>query len=898
MRAVPVSTTTSPGNAFDLHSNARELVANLLITKDWQVWAGYRLRPQRWNFLGHDLLTQLLDGTADTWAACVNDAVPVRPFLERSTFQPYPVKKWMGNLDARTPNPAGKVDAPLGEESWNALMARQQQRVSTAGMDKKATVRYFHLGTLDARISVAENLKLAKSGEARVPDEIRDIIRAEKQMRDVVAGKGWQAVPLTEREQRWTRARSWAPGIIVPNVLDGPADLAQLSTENWNLRWAEDEDDRFTWVTAFRGGKKYRRAVQVLTVTGLSPMAYPESGLEPWQVYSERVTDADGRAFPVEWEINGALFMGRELSNRANYDLRKAIALKNGYAEWDELPPEKIQRGIDRALQVRDEVSTGRARDSVRFIGSVNCIIWAEDEFVLDEVGKPTEKVLRPAADILEERSEALIRLMGGNDLQMVLAVPEGQAAKLREGVAGEPVVRRAFQRQFDLHYLTAGMPNVSATVGDDAGPYDGYTRGATRRPVMHDTHYSTEGRGTLGRKANLWLWVASLGGGKTIGMGKHCYLDVRRGIPAVYNDPSGGVARMVDLLNGECGPGTAVEWNIAKATPGQLNPPSLIRTPARGEFLTPDGKRDPLAYRRAVTAAKKERRALINDLLWMPMPDDVRRIDGARGVLRTTIKQFEWEETSDLHPLMNELRMLGNEGDRAAKAVADVLFDMAEDEHLRAFFADAGEGGDFRVETIARPLLTVITTPGIKRATAGTEREEWNDSETAAAPLLHAAGLLTSRVLYDKPMTAPVSGYFDEADNLKDSGSSRAMMNRLGRDHSKWNQNIEIGSQNLDGAMVGDLRNFVAGYYVGLMRNRAHAEQMLDEIRIQDRSYASTLMGLSATAPGEFVHLDADGRVEAMRMDLEDVPQLKETLFTNPGTDTADLWFNDEELA
>ncbi len=217
----------------------------------------------------------------------------------------------------------------------------------------------------------------------------------------------------------------------------------------------------------------------------------------------------------------------------------------------------------------------------------------------------------------------------------------------------------------------------------------------------------------------------------------------------------------------------------------------------------------------------------------------------------------------------------------------------------LSLMFAPDGQGGDFVLQRGERPVLTVISTPGIKRAADGVHRSDWNPDELAANPVLHLAQLYTMRELYGKPMGEPAVAVFDEAEDMLDGGTGRAQMARLGRDHSKWNIAVYLCLKNVNDAMLGGgLRNFVAGAFIGRTATEKPALEFAEVLNLRDPAYARTLMRLSQNEPGEFVHLDVDGRVGGIRTDVDYFPRLKDVLLTTPATSGGQgAWKREEVL-
>lgn len=865
---------------------AAQIVRNLLVTHDGTVWAGYRLGAVRWDFTDMADKALLLEAVADGWATLLG-----RLSVERVTTRPHPVTEWARRLDARTPRPVG------GRAAWDEHVSRMAYRISQAGMDDKIVYRLFTVGAVEPGTDVmAEVIAFYRDG-TRPSDDVREVLADEKRVFDAVRGPGWGARRMTERDAGWLRMRSLAPGVPAP-LIDSPGwDAADMDAFSNDTRWHETAFDRQVEVTAWRAGQKITRRVQVLTAARMDDLTYPESGLEPWQAYVERATDPDGLSFGAEWLMAGRLCTGGELQHRAELDYNKAKSIKESYHAFEEDPPAYTGRGIDVANEARDQISTGRAVVSGRYDGTVNILVSGAD--VLDERGR----ISKTAEEVVEERADAIRRLYGGSDLRMDFTAPHGQAARLREFVPGEPFDRVGYQRQIRLPFLAAGLPNVSANVGDGRGPYIGYTRGAARRAVMHDPHFATEGRGELGRGANFWLVVATLGGGKSVLLGAAiAYQAAKRGITCVIRDPSGPLAalcRMPELAK------DSLEINLLNGRRGILNPPSLVREPMAEEFQDQGLLENMEAHDEAVSEAKAERRGLVIDTARRCLDFDLyshpRTVEMLRKAADRVAAARGWLIDSTLWDLVDELE---REDDPHADAVASALVAAAEMPIMRLLFppraaAFGGERADQVSLLTTGKVLTVITTPGVKRATDATHRSDWSARELAADAILRLTSLLTDRILFSKPMGERAIAVFDEAEDMTDTGSGRAYFDRLGRDHSKWNIGVYLGLKNVtDQMMGGELKNFIAGAFVGRMSSSAPeaADAMLSLLRVTDKRYARTLMGLSTYQAGEFVHLDAEGNVGAFKVDVEHHPELKAALLTNPENEGSSAWALTEE--
>ena len=290
---------------YRLGTNTRQIVSNLLLLTDGTVLAGYRVGPRRWEYIPEAEKSNVIASTADVYGVLSG-----RPFHERVTTRPHPVAEWAANLDLRTPHPLEPVEGC--DETWNRHLARQQARIAQAGMDDKLVFRYFGVGKINPKTDLKAVLR-ANALTGALPDrpDLREMIVSERMVADAV--QAWPARRMTEFEQGWLRTRSMAPGVLPPvtaDLTEGGWDEQALPALADHIRWTEEPFGRIVTVNAFVDGQRIERAVQVLSVSRMEDLNYPESGLEPWQTYAERATDGEGRPFGVDWSIVGELRTG------------------------------------------------------------------------------------------------------------------------------------------------------------------------------------------------------------------------------------------------------------------------------------------------------------------------------------------------------------------------------------------------------------------------------------------------------------------------------------------------------------------------------------------------------------------------------------------------------------
>lgn len=869
-----------------LPGHARQMVHNFLVLKDRTVMAGYRIGPVRWDFATPTEKERLMSLSGDVWAALAGRRVD-----ESVSSRPAPVQTWARNLDARTPHPLPDVhtcgetmnrgdllNGACGCETWNALLIRQQERIHRIGMDDKVVFRYFSVGTVPAGFDFRTALLSFLAG-GKADRRLTGVMDEERRVFDIV--RGWRrTVRMTEREQGWLHLRTVAPGVqpsrLVTQDMNGWDEMGVAALAD-DIRWHEEPFDRTLGVRTYAHGERTDTAVRVLHLARVSDLTYPQNGLAPWMTLAERALDPDGRRFSVEWRLKGRLRHGADLQTSTDLNLRTALHLKKDYASHDELPTADVERAISTALVSRDQTASGIPAVSVRFDGTVSVIISGQP--LLD----PSGREIKSAADVAEGRAATFARLYAGAGVRQEYVGAKVQSYALQSAVPGAPGDRLAYQRRLRVPFLAVAMPNVSSSIGDRRGPYMGFTHGGV---FQHDPFFATEGRAT-GRGQNMHAIVSTLGGGKSVVAGLIAYHSARRGIRTIVSDPSGPLARLATLP--ELAPFSQV-IDLLKGRSGVLSPASLVREPDPADFDAPG------LYAEARQEAQAERRNLTIEMARRALPADLYADPGTQRALAAAGRAYSvrssWETTTTFWDLIRSLEALG---DPHADAVAAGLRDASTAPLLRLMFPP--EGGELPSAQVYDKVLTIITTPGIQRPADGTLRTDWNAREIGADAILRLVGLFTDRLIFTKARQERAVVIYDEAEMITDSAAGRSLFSRLGRDHSKHNLAVYLMVKSIsDQMMDGELRNFIASVFAGRMANAQPALEALKLLGLEDPAHVQTLMSLSEVQAGQFVHLDVEGQIAPVQIDIDWHQSLKAVLLTDPNPEGADAWSLDEE--
>ena len=119
-----------------------------------------------------------------------------------------------------------------------------------------------------------------------------------------------------------------------------------------------------------------------------------------------------------------------------------------------------------------------------------------------------------------------------------------GQYALAREFVPGEPLASSAHCRHFPVVKVAAGLPAVTAEVGDRRGFHIAETAGLSARAVCFDPWYLPE----VMEASGVVPICGVQGSGKSALMGLLCYKSALSGARGVAMDPAGRLHRMLTL--------------------------------------------------------------------------------------------------------------------------------------------------------------------------------------------------------------------------------------------------------------------------------------------------------------------------------------------------------------
>ena len=242
-------------------------------------------------------------------------------------------------------------------------------------------------------------------------------------------------------------------------------DLAAYVT---TTSWDAEPLGQSVRITTTLNNRPVTRHVVVLTVSRVGEISIPEKH-EPW------MAKTDGLPFPVEWsarvdprdpgEVSKEMTKGK-LANRIDGQMSHWVD------DHDKRPPKQLARQADRAADVEDEMRSEFTSLAMRTKGWYRVAVAGdtEDE-ALDRAAKIVD-LYRPQIRIVREL---------------------GQYHLAREFVPGEPLASTAHVRHFPVLKVAAGLPAITAEVGDRRGFHIAETARLSARAVCFDPWYLPE---------------------------------------------------------------------------------------------------------------------------------------------------------------------------------------------------------------------------------------------------------------------------------------------------------------------------------------------------------------------------------------------------------------------
>ena len=438
-------------------------VADNITATATEVQAWFVMRPVDWNYRSNEQCEAEIDRQVRFWLALSG-----RDFHLRSLMLPYPVSAWARNLDLNTPNPVDKTH-------WADHLRTKQRALRGGSLGENITLvgvtlggRNYLTAALDrARSSKAADVVGRATGRTILDGVTREAQRLSEEIETLNSTVSDTAQPATQREVEWLLHQSRGLGLPTPYAVTtagkvplDPYDLAGIyDSVEVDPGAIASRAIRLTATTARTGGREIERWVSVLSVGRMEDLRIPEKQ-PPWLAYALQYPGA-------ELSVRGRVVSGPDAAKAIEQKIRLVQDQAPQYAKHHMIPPPNLGRVLATAIALQDEMEESHAKDATRIY------TWARIA------------VSAPTKDEVHERARRLRNHFEG--INVAIEQPRNQEGLYREFTPGEPLSTTAHHRRMPIRMFAAGVPQVTATIGDRQGSHFGRTVGVVSTPFMWD---------------------------------------------------------------------------------------------------------------------------------------------------------------------------------------------------------------------------------------------------------------------------------------------------------------------------------------------------------------------------------------------------------------------------
>jgi len=731
--------------------------------------AWYLADPQTWSFRSIAEGEQLIYD----YAATLSELVSTTVFI-RATSRPYPVSQWAQVAWANAADP---------QPGFAEMMERDQRHMAVHTQADKLV--YFGID-LGHRAQAVKALGKVMSGA--VDREMQALEQRLASVDRIMAGPGISAAACTPSEMEWLLARSFALGCPVPvpasdETASPVMDSDDLDEYVRSTSWDADPLGQSVRITTTMNERPVTRHVVVLTVARVGEILIPEK-YEPW------MAKTDSLPFPVEWSARvdprDPGEVSKEMAKLAN---RIDGQMSHWQDDHDKRPPKQLARQAERAADVEDEMRSEFTGLSTRTKG------W----YRIAVSGATEDEALERAAEIVDLYKP-----------QIRIVRELGQYHMAREFVPGEPLSSTAHVRHFPVVKVAAGLPAITAEVGDRRGFHIAETAGLSARAVCFDPWYLPE----IVEVGGLIPIVGTPGSGKSMLMGLLSYKSAVSGVRGVCMDPSGRLQKMIRL------PELATisrSVDLMGGRPGSLSPYAVVPEPNDG--LVRAESTDDADFEQKLQLARNAVRATRRDLALSTLLGCLPVLMARNGDIQTRIRGAI---TSSLDTSRSSLWAVVDRldrGDEDSQTIARELRSASERELGRLFFNIPTQTRE-DVERLAgiRPArFTVFNLKGLVKPDAQLDLEDYSPEELLYRPIMALAAWSCLNLIYRGDPHERKFFALDEAQEVTQaSGAGRALVYKLSSDSRKNNTASFVVSQNASTILGSDINNFVGAAFVG----------------------------------------------------------------------------------
>lgn len=779
---------------------AAQALAGPLLFTDSDVWAYFRLAPIPLDYRSPGEAEGLANDVAVGLAGLAGCQVQLLAVPCH-----YPVEEWAEQLDASVYDPA---------PGWADHLAATADHLGAHGASRKLVYLGVRLGTRER--ATPQLSRLLRLVDATVGHDDPAVSEQEQQqwqrradhVARIVRGGALGATPATAEETAWLLGRSIRRGLPEPrpSASDRPTwgrgEVEQL---------VDGEIERHPYMLRLmqRDGEAWVAWLSAARLPQRLPFA---GGSNAWLALHDQLP------WPVDlccrWEVVEP--------HRARGHVSKRLAALRDQEQHTASSGGDVSQALDEDIDLARHLEAALTKDRTPLIyGHARWAVTASDP------------------DTLAARCDELLELYRAHGIDLAWPPYDQQPLQL-ESLPGDHTRLNAYRQRQDVQTIGGGLPTATGDLGDDHGPYLGYTTKRIRSVVCFD--------GLAAPRANRESSIAfagTLGGGKTTAACTVTMQAVLRGASAMVIEPKGDTAGLANLP----GIGESRVIDLGAGEPGLLDPFALADSP-------------------------DEAARMAADVLGMMLPPGA-SYDQHTTLLRACHEEAHQHEAPSLHAVVERLAAGGEE---ISRGLALNLRAVADLPTARVCFAPAAESGG---HLDPQGQLTIVHAAGLDLPDPGTPHDQMKWSERLSLAVMYLVADSARRLCRRRDRHAPKAILIDEAWMLTSTDTGRKLVPELARLGRSYNTALLLSSQNAGDLLDESVRNCIGAVFA--FRSHEANEVRAVETLLGVESDSGVAHDLPSLEDGECIVRDLAGRIGRMQVDLSYDPQLQAAFDTTP---------------
>jgi len=694
----------------------------------------------------------------------------------RVTTSPFDTYSWAKALDEDHPAPPEDGNRKIGDftrlpdregaDTFDSMSERMQRRMTDMGYRDHRVALSVRL--TKKRLKKRDLLHVTSPVPLSEREGLLEELRVKLEtITQTLAGDGMLARPVDEEELSWLFHSSIGMGAPVPPMLTAGNKngywRAQASAYTAPVSAYIDPIGASTTVQTIRQGEVFESHIAVQYASHIeTPRDLDNRSLMPWLAWSQT------QPFPVEVVAEFDIIPGKDRQHASERHRRVGQSIQTEYLKHDDVPPARVQRGIDRALAMEDEVSSTNPLRSTRAVGHVLFAVYDADP--------------RQAA-----RNAAELAAAASKEQRITLVQPKmGQYASYRAFIPSEPIPFGPGQLdlEMNLEMFASSMPNASTSAGDAFGLPIGPVLGG------HSQFLLDALGGSANDTSNVIAVVGDQGSGKSSFGGMVLAEMARLGNRSVGNDPSGMWERicMIPALRSD-----SRVLDLYECRPGTLMPSLLVPQAREENYDTPE------EFEADVERAERQRMTLTIDALRRLVPYSL--LDSRDGgmmvaAIREAVTDLGGAYGMNPWDVVDRLRKKGDIANMAAGQIEAATKLRGGALIFPPLFGEVND--DYIASLMEQATLTIVKMTGISiTAQAGTNRAEWSEEQQQSDALLELASYFSMRVIYSDKLPKVVVNDELGLSGGAGGGAFKQLLSRVQVDSRKWNALVMLLAQN-----------------------------------------------------------------------------------------------------